>query len=476
MAKARMLLMLAVAATALAGIFVLYATVLVAESEPNETLPADSEAAEFVEHPQLPGVHAVGLAGRDALSLDTLLAHCTNKEDIVMLSPYAASVGDKAKKLYLETCYPFEINYGSDNPGARSLGHCMDLVLYVFYAGARLSPVYDKATLEQKLEKCPKSTYLHTEENMIPYFFKQHAIVRNFMMPNLEWMGLHGNYTETTLVQTHTVLCKTRVCHKYVEQFVKENLGNSTNRGPRVLYVAHSSNDKLAGTSFNHVRTQDFNTFFHSYGYSTAKSTPQILECWMQHPEWPKLVVIGNRPDFVKITKQIEARENIELKSRIEPNEMKQLQLSNGVHLCPSTAEGYGHYINEARSLGALLVTTDFPPMNEFAKDDFSGVLVEPTDPFHLDWQTFGAKNRPTQAHVRPNEICTAVERVIKMSKQQKQTMGMRARKGYVEDSEFNRKYLSILFAEACGYLWGGEHTSLTEAECLGRLQHLSNL
>ncbi|KAJ3220458.1 hypothetical protein HDU81_011404 [Chytriomyces hyalinus] len=275
--------------------------------------------------------------------------------------------------------------------------------------------------------------------------------------------------------QTHTVLWKTRVCHKYVEEFVKEHAGNYSNRGPRVLYVAHSSKDKLAGMSFNHARTQDFNTFFHSYGYSTAKSSAQILECWMRHPEWPKLVMIGNRPDFVKVTKEAEARANIEFKSRVESNEMKQLQLSHGVHLCPSTAEGYGHYINEARSLGALLVTTDFPPMNEFAKDGFSGVLVKPTAPFHLHWQTFGAENRPTQAHALPNDICAAVERVINTSEQQKQTMGMRARKGYVEDSEFNRKYLSILFAEACGYLWGGEQTALTDAECLARLQELSN-
>ncbi|KAJ3213824.1 hypothetical protein HDU81_001846, partial [Chytriomyces hyalinus] len=215
MHKHRKALLLAVAAL---SVVVLLALVGAVYSKP-DTPEAEHVDAELA---GLSGVHAVGLAGRDALSLEALLMHCTNKTEAVMLSPFAPSFGAEAKKLYLETCYPFEINYGSDTTVARSFGHCMDLVLYVFYAGARLSPIYDKPTLEQKLKNCPKSTYLHTEENIVHYFFEQHAIVRNFMMPNLEWMGLHGNFTELTMIQTHTVLCKTRVCHKYVQEFVKE--------------------------------------------------------------------------------------------------------------------------------------------------------------------------------------------------------------------------------------------------------------
>jgi len=60
---------------------------------------------------------------------------------------------------------------------------------------------------------------------------------------------------------------------------------------------------------------------------------------------------------------------------RLADEELLGLQQSSGVHLCPSREEGFGHYINEARALGALVMTTNWAPMNDLVQDHF-GVLI----------------------------------------------------------------------------------------------------
>jgi glycosyltransferase involved in cell wall biosynthesis len=69
-------------------------------------------------------------------------------------------------------------------------------------------------------------------------------------------------------------------------------------------------------------------------------------------------------------------QENLILYIRsLADEELLGLQQSSGVHLCPSREEGFGHYINEARALGALVMTTNWAPMNDLVQDHF-GVLI----------------------------------------------------------------------------------------------------
>ncbi|RLN60176.1 hypothetical protein BBJ29_003376 [Phytophthora kernoviae] len=60
---------------------------------------------------------------------------------------------------------------------------------------------------------------------------------------------------------------------------------------------------------------------------------------------------------------------------RLMPGEFGRVIAEGRYFLCPSVMEGYGHYINQARSANAFIVTTDAAPMNELITPS-SGAMV----------------------------------------------------------------------------------------------------
>jgi hypothetical protein len=62
----------------------------------------------------------------------------------------------------------------------------------------------------------------------------------------------------------------------------------------------------------------------------------------------------------------------------VDVDQLRMLQGSAGVHMCPSLSmEGYGHiFSDEARGMSALVVTTNYGPMNEFTVPHYSGLLI----------------------------------------------------------------------------------------------------
>ena len=54
------------------------------------------------------------------------------------------------------------------------------------------------------------------------------------------------------------------------------------------------------------------------------------------------------------------------VRSRVREVELVGLFNSHQFHLCPSQYEGFGHIIHEAMGVGAVVITRDGPPMDEF--------------------------------------------------------------------------------------------------------------
>lgn len=198
------------------------------------------------------------------------------------------------------------------------------------------------------------------------------------------------------------VLCKSRHA---VDVFSSE--------GAKTFHLGFTSEDQHAPDT-----AKDPARFVHIAGASTLKGTETVLAAWQAHPEWPELTLVMNArlaPASVPANVSL-------ISTYLSDDEMKTLQNACGIHLCPSQAEGWGHYIVEAMSTGAVVITTDAPPMNELVTSG-SGILVDvaSSTPRHLG----------TCYQVDQSALETAIGEVIRMDATQKARISARARRDF---------------------------------------------
>lgn len=108
----------------------------------------------------------------------------------------------------------------------------------------------------------------------------------------------------------------------------------------------------------------------HLRGHSDFKNTHAVIEAWRRDPSLPPLTIISAVP--------LEVPSHVRLLGRVSDAELRHEMNRASFHICPSRAEGWGHYITEALSVGARVVTTDASPMNEHVRPEW-GVLIPPS-------------------------------------------------------------------------------------------------
>jgi glycosyltransferase involved in cell wall biosynthesis len=125
------------------------------------------------------------------------------------------------------------------------------------------------------------------------------------------------------------------------------------------------------------------------------------------------------------------------IREHLSDAEYRRLQNEHRFHLCPSQTEGFGHYLVEAMSCRAVVVTLDAEPMNELVTAE-RGVLV----PAHA----IGTQDLATCYGFVEAAMETAIERCLGMDDAASERMGESARAWYESNNaDFPARLLHAL-------------------------------
>jgi hypothetical protein len=177
-------------------------------------------------------------------------------------------------------------------------------------------------------------------------------------------------------------------------------------------------------------------SFFHLAGKSRMKGTAGLVQLWSRHREWPMLTVVHSRRAVFEAV----AAPNIRYETRyLDDAELRRIQNLNAFHLCLSETEGWGHYIGEAQSVGAILLVTDAKPMNELVTDE-RGMLVK--------CREAGRQHMATRYAFIPEELERGIGAALDMSGQDRLRLGSAARHWFLENKRTFTQRLRLALAE----------------------------
>ena len=183
----------------------------------------------------------------------------------------------------------------------------------------------------------------------------------NVLIPNPEWF--FRNWI-STLRSFDYVFCKTHhAAHVMKSYWVPQD---------RIVYTGFTSVDMMRKDQYR------IPMFAHFAGVSEAKGTNEVIQAFKQMPDI-RLTVYARGVNERRCERLTKGVNNIDVVSGKLKEEDYAIELNKHLfHVCPSTYEWFGHYINEARSVGALIITTNAEPMNELVNNTH-GLLVSCT-------------------------------------------------------------------------------------------------
>lgn len=240
-------------------------------------------------------------------------------------------------------------------------------------------------------------------------------------VPCTTWLMLNQDFPPdaNSLRSIDVILTKTAITKSLLEAYL------GPVEKPRIIFTKHSSLRAPAPETLTH---KNFSLFLHYNRGSIRKNSAMVYRAWMKHPEWPTLVFVHPQAAWM----QAHHGPNMVVHSYLSTEEMEALAARAGVWVCMSSTEGYGHYINEGRAAGALIMTPDVPPMNELGTVA-NGVTV-PVKESDIDHE--GYLHIPS-AKISISHVEDGVAQILALSAEERELRARQSRKAFEDDYKF---------------------------------------
>ncbi len=220
------------------------------------------------------------------------------------------------------------------------------------------------------------------------------------------------------------VLCKTQHCMKLMRDYRARYEMNF-----KLHYIGFTSD---VDVSIN--QTLDYDLALHSAGKSPHKNTKAVLDTWLKNSKFPQLAVTCHgdcKKNHVDVRVDFSGYKNIDFHSEFLSNyAFNSLVSRRGIYVAPSEIEGFGHYINEGRARGAVVVTSNAPPMNEFIVDGETGFLVPV-----IKNREFNQFSKENAYELKVHDLENVIKHVMSLSEAEKALIGARAKAAFVHEA-----------------------------------------
>lgn len=261
-------------------------------------------------------------------------------------------------------------------------------------------------------------------EHIHPSVVHVETSVKIWFFPNVEWLTTYDiKLLKSPLIDT--VCCK--------NQHTVNVMQNELKVGEKSVLTKFSSPDRCVNNSIV-PRRRDQIQCVHVKGVSKMKNSQAVFDAWKRNKHWPMLHIVCAGTLDMQVPVQVAC--NITLHQyQMSDSALSSLMSSCKIHVCPSYAEGYGHYINEARSCNSFIVTVDGAPMNEFIKSG-DGIKINVAKKERLRLLTWGYALDTAEFEDAFENIVQNIDIVFSTS----------SRNSYLDDLQYFKNKMFVLF------------------------------